>query len=329
MHISYSFVLSLPPKPQNKILKKNFVDSNQWLKKELANYPNIFSKLFLVLLLLFLTMPLKAQDNWIEATGLYYGSNVTPAEGWKLSLDDARSEAIKQVVGLEVRQETFGSSYEKMGMIDKSEYGEMFSILSKSSTSGRIVKEEIIEKNGGWENNNPVYRIKIRVVVEKEVGSKDPNFQSELILDRDVYYDRGDYYKNDEIKIDFWANQDCYIYLFNFMSNDSVQLIIPNKYISDNFYVTFDNGKALKDKIKSFLKFRVRVPTGQLAVSEALYFVALKQKIDFTSKNFSTDDRDVIPTYKAAFIDLQSWLIQIPLNLRSETSKIFEIRKFE
>lgn len=328
MHISYSFVFSVFPKHLSKILKRDFVDSIQLFKKQLARYPNNFSKLISFLLLFYLAIPLQAQDDWVYATGLSYGSNITPEEGWKRALDDARSEAIIKALGIEVRQETFGTSYEKTGTIDTAEYGEIFSTLSRSTTSGRIVKEEIIEQIPEFKNNVPIYKTTIRAMVDKEVGVRDPNFQLELLLDRDVYYDRGSFYKNDEINFSLWSNQNCYFYLFNFMSNDSVQLLIPNKYVFDNFYSADDNGKNLKEKIKnSSMKFRVKLPYNREAVSEALYLVAVKEKVDFTSKNFTADGENVIPTYKAAFIDLQSWLIQIPLDSRAETSKIFEIRK--
>ena len=95
MQVSYSFVLSVLSKSDHKIHKKNFVDSIQLLKKQLAGYPNIFSKLTFLLLFYCLAIPLQAQtDDWVYATGLSYGSNITPEEGMKRS---EKEEIIKDV----------------------------------------------------------------------------------------------------------------------------------------------------------------------------------------------------------------------------------------
>ena len=75
------------------------------------------------------------------------------------------------------------------------------------------------------------------------------------------------------------------------------------------------------------MKFRVTLPEGKSIAKEAFYLIALKDKIDFVSYNFSKDKNNIIPTYKAAITDIMNWLIKIPTDRRTEAFASFEIRK--
>jgi hypothetical protein len=165
-------------------------------------------------------------------------------------------------------------------------------------------------------------------VVEEE-GNADPGFKVNINMPGDVYYSRSDVpSENDAIEFEITATKDCYIYLFNIMSSDSVQLVLPNQYIDNNYYDIKKDEQEF-EKLMNYLgmKFNVHLPEDVSIANEAFLVIALKDKINFTSENFQQDGLSIIPTYRAAMTDIMSWLIQIPADMRTEAFRSFEIRR--
>jgi len=103
---------------------------------------------------------------------------------------------------------------------------------------------------------------------------------------------------------------------------------MPNAYLKDNEYRVNNTEQEFEKKIKSMgMNFTVGLSPNKPSQTEALYVIALKDKLDFVSGNFSRDGLSVIPTYRAAITDIMNWLIQIPIDERAEAFKQFEIRK--
>lgn len=267
------------------------------------------------------------QDGvWVETTASVLAANITPDEAKKQALDNARAEAIKQVVGIKIAEETYRSVTESQSST-QDDFFDVFSKLNRSTASGKIV-EEIPEYSVSIQNETPVYTVKLNAKVIEEKGKPDYGFTAEIVMSQDVFFDRGSIKKNDIIEFKLWASKNCYLYLFNVMSNDSVQLVIPNKYINDNFYSIDRHEQEFVRKMNAIeLKFRASLPEGKSLVKEALLLVALKEKIDFFSNNLSTDGQGVIPTYKAAITDIMNWLVRIPADMRTEAFKSFTIKK--
>ena len=144
-------------------------------------------------------------------------------------------------------------------------------------------------------------------------------------MSKSVFYVRGPN-RSDELTFDIWASKNCYLYLFNILSNDSVSLLIPNSYIRDNYY-SVDKEVQEFEKGLSNLSFEVALPPGKDYVIEALYIVAMKNKLDFVSNSLNGSEAGIIPGYQAAIADIQAWMIQVPRDQRTEALKSFEIRK--
>ena len=281
-----------------------------------------------ILLNLIISFTCFAQDGvWVKTTGRFNGANVTPEEGKRKALEIARGEAIKQVVGLKVTEETFRNVSESQQNDQQTDYFDVFSRLNRSTSSGRIIDEEYSIETI-LENDVPIYIAKLSAKVVEEKGEADPGFNVGINMSRDVYYSRSDVIsENDAIEFEIIASKDCYIYLFNIMSSDSVQLVLPNQYIENNFY---DTNKAEQEFEKLMnnlgMKFNVYLPADKSMANEAFLVIALKDKVDFKSDNFHQDGLSIIPTYRAAMTDIMSWLIQIPADMRTEAFRSFEIR---
>lgn len=267
--------------------------------------------------------------KWVTTSGRYIGSDVTPDEGKHRALDIARSEAIKQVVGVKVDEELFRHKGELMKGKKTEEYFDSFATLSRSTAVGRILNEEV-QFAASIENDILVYKVTLRALVAEEKGTTDPTFKVAITLRNPVLFDRGDAVKNDEMLFTISATQLCYLYIFNLLSNDTVQLILPNKYLRNNL---FDHEKKEQDYERDIrqmgMHFTVELPKGVERAKEALYVIALKDRIEFKSDHFSQNGNNTIPTYKSAMTDIMNWLIQIPADHRTEAFQSYEIRRIQ
>ncbi|MFC2094551.1 DUF4384 domain-containing protein [Bacteroidota bacterium] len=278
---------------------------------------------------IFTSLTCYSQDGtWVETTGRFNGANVTPAEGKAKALELARSEAIKKVVGIKVTEEIYRNVSETSLSENSSEYIDIFSRLGRTTSNGKIIDEDYTITTE-LENNMPIYVAHISALVVEEIGEPDPGFIVEINMPEDVYYARSEILSdNDAIEFNILASKDCYIYLFNIMSSDSVQLILPNQYVENNFFDITKTEQEFEKLMNNLgMKFNVYLPQNKNFGREAFLVIALKEKIDFISDNLSKDGLSIIPTYKAAMTDIMSWLIQIPVNMRTEAFASFEIRR--
>ena len=281
-------------------------------------------KIFILIFTVFSYLLLAQDEKRIVAVGKYTGGqNTTSEEVYKKALENARNKAIEQAFGVYVKQET-----QKM-LVEtslNSEIIDQFSQLSRTTTFAKIVDETVLESNIITDTSLSLQCIvKIEVLVVKELDLPDPDFQVNLDLNKNVFYVNKSGL-GEEIKLKITANRDCYLYLFNLMSNDSVKLVMPSQLLPNNFYSSTAK-KQDYEKILDRISFNVMLPAGKEALSEGLYLIALKEKVDFSNNSFTKDNNDVIPTYKAAIYDIQKWLVRIPNNKRTEKLKVYEIRK--
>ncbi len=272
----------------------------------------------------------QADSLSLVSTGHCYSTEVTPEEGWRRALQDAESNAIRTALGITVSGNTFQLTSESMKGDKPTDYLSTFSELNTTTTSGRIIAEQIIDSSLTTEGNLPVYAIKIRATVAKDKGEPDPGFQAEIHLDKDVYYDRGDIDRNDAVAFSISATMDCYLYIFDIMANDSVMLIMPNVYFKDNFYSAAEGKEGFDKKLAKLpYDLRVGLPPKKELTTEMIYVVALKKKIDFHSSNMTEESSGILPTYQSAILDMQKWLVRIPQDLRTTASAPFTIKMWK
>ncbi len=256
--------------------------------------------------------------KWVTVEGGAWGANISDVQGRKQALGAARIEAIKQVVGLQIYEETFLS---KTGVTSNKTIRlfDTFSRISQTYSSGKIIEEYILRQWTEVIKGIPYYKVKIKALVVVDSGEVDPSFKVKIILPKDVFYvDKTG--RGEELKFKLWASQDCYFYLFNIMANDSVQVILPNKFIKNNAYKKADTIQPY-EKILRNLALEVSLPDKQAQTTETLYLIGLKDKVDINTFHKETN----IYSYKATIQNIQKWLVQIPRNRRTETLQTIEI----
>lgn len=267
---------------------------------------------------------------WIEVDGSCVVANITPEEARERAIINARNEAIKQAVGVQVSEDITRSVTEDMINSESTVY-DNFSKLSRSTSFGKIIKEEPLLKDElTLAGNTPVYNVRIKALVVKDEGNPDYGFEVKINMEKDIFFCRRSQ-PSEEIKFSIWASRDCYIYLFNLMSNDSVQLIIPNQYISiNNKFIAGSEKQQFESDLENYgISFSAQLPPGKDLVTEAFYIIALKEKVDFYSDNKETLENGIITTSNAAMTDIQNWLMKIPRNMRTEQLKAFQIRSIK
>ena len=284
----------------------------------------------LIAFLYFLSsITLNAQEGrWVQTEGDCFITNITYEEAVSKAITKAEIKALEEVAGVYVTGLTTRILSETMTASGVSDFEDHFSKFNLLMNAGKILKKEIIQITTEVENNLPKVIVKLNTFVVPEEGKPDPTFRAEIVLDKSYYFDNNPRLGQggEEIKFKLKATQDCYLYLFNLMSYDSVQLIFPNKYIKDNRYVLGKEEQKFERQMRAInMKFYAEIPPDKNEVWEGFFLVALKEKIDFTSNNFSSDGNNIIPTYRAAFEDMMHWLIKVPIDKRTEDLKKIKI----
>ena len=97
---------------------------------------------FILLFILF--VDLSAQNHTtVTVQGSCISENLTPSEARRIALDNARLEAIKQVVGTSISEETYRKVSESTETNNK--IHDAFSRLSFSISAGKIISEETLD----------------------------------------------------------------------------------------------------------------------------------------------------------------------------------------
>lgn len=122
----------------------------------------------------------------------------------------------------------------------------------------------------------------------------------------------------DELILTVNSTQDCYLTVFNVLLNDTVTVLVPSPYLRE---VVVQAGVAFQLPSESLRQqgFRLRITpmTGQRESEELLLAVATKTKIPFRGTT--------VQTAQAALTAINRWLIDIPLDQRTEASVLYRI----
>jgi hypothetical protein len=288
---------------------------------------------YFIFFLLTFTISIRAQEcTWVEGEGEWRVVNITPEQAKFNALNLARENAKSKVRGYKLTEQIYRSITETMTGTNASEFYDAFSKFVSLKSDARIIKEEKPIYTYQLDGEDQVIKVKLKACVIEEKSLEDPSFKVDLKLNKSIFYDKS-YKLGDGEKIIFTINstRDCYLYLFNILSNDSVVLILPNKYITDNKFVLGQREQEFEKKIKTLgMNFYAELPEGKEQAIEGFFLIALKEKIDPPADIFSNDDINKTFTYKTAFRDIvNNWLGKIPLEKQTEKFEKYEIRKAE
>lgn len=292
------------------------------------NYNSSFNFLFILGLFALSCIPISGQTGkWEVGSGTVKIFNISPEEARTKAIDIARADAIQKATGVIISEGIL--SYQSETSSDNNyDYFSSFSKFANQNFSGKITNEKIISDKIETTNGTLSYKVELEAFVENEVGAPDPNFNVDIVMEKQVYLFRGSANSSDALEFSIWASQDCFIYLFVLSATDSVQMLIPNKYMYNIRYIAGSTEQEFeRDARKIDLKFTVSLPPDISRAYEALYVVALKDKIDPLLDGVSSLFKNQATGAVLALTELNKWLVRIPADRRTQNITKYEIRK--
>jgi hypothetical protein len=151
-----------------------------------------------------------ANSEVVTSIGEYsYGPEISKAQGCRLALDKAKSNALAAVLGEAVSTEQQLFCKETSGK--KSDYGCDFNSISWSLIDGdlknqKIISEQVVEKMGA---TTCTYKIEVDVVVPSK--KPDPNFELKAKRIKPVYQ------VGEDFTLEFESTREAYFAVFNWL----------------------------------------------------------------------------------------------------------------
>ncbi|MBI5195796.1 MAG: DUF4384 domain-containing protein [Nitrospirae bacterium] len=220
----------------------------------------------LIIVVLF-TFPTFASENtvWITSEGEAYLSEVeTPKEVMERAKRDAQNKAIEQAVGVFIKSHTLVSN------------SELAEDLIYAAVRGKIEKIEIIKE--GWdEKDRNLYKVNLKALIKPVYPEKGEGMSLKLSLSKT------DLKEDDEVKIFYQADTDCYVYIFSVAADGSVTLLLPNSTNQDN---GIKAGKPYTFPGAGSLQARFLPDYKGKTAEEKIKLIATRKKEDLISLGF-------------------------------------------
>ena len=240
--------------------------------------------------------------------------NITPEEAQKRAIEKACKRAIEYHSGVIVRGRKINieAASQNEILIDN------FISITEQITRGIITNTEVKSDSIIVKNGNIYKKVEMIIYIGDQTGKRDPTFMINAKLNRE-YYKEGE-----EIQLRIKSTKDCYITVINICSNDSVYVLLPNRYNENNFLMNNKEIKIPGEEEKHIgLKYTVSLLPDKEEDIELIKIIATKKDFSFPL----IDKPSAYGTYKMALMELQKWLLKIPLSEIAEEDLQYYIYK--
>ena len=260
-------------------------------------------------------MEYEVRPGWfLVDTTLVFPGSVSPQKARQQLLQTARAAGLEQALPArvsftallsDIMDETGGAAFEKS----------TWSTFALSSVTGHLVDEKILSTDlQPLEGNAYRYRMVLEARVVPVKGERDPSLRLELEVNERLL--KG----GDELIIRARPSADGFLYVFDFLSDNSVMLVFPNAAMADNAVVA---GQWLEMPTRQErargLHYRVAADPDAPTTNETVYAVFSRQPIaDLSGLINVPEGYAVFSAGDASFTDFQRWLAEIPLGQRVE-----------
>ena len=277
-------------------------------------------------------------DGWVTVADQCEMTNRTRDDARKEAIANAKARAAKEVAGEVVsrseallRFDTKRSSNSAAPMED---FRNVFTALTETSTYAHVVGSEILAeglREFRYEGGPPIpfYWVKLRTKVEKEIGQPDSGFRVNLNLNQETFRE------GEEITLKVTPTRDCYITVFNILSDDTVVRLHPDAGKAQFVKASQTFVLLSAEQRKKGSRLRVGLLPGKMEDTEAVLIIATRTDIPFLPVHAEELPRNMgvfagktlLPTYRTAIEELAKWLVSIPLDQRTSNLQPYEIRK--
>jgi hypothetical protein len=256
-------------------------------------------------------------------TSLVFPGTVSPSGARQQLLQTARAAGLEKALPArvsftsllsDIMDETAGAAFEKS----------TWSTFALSSVTGYVVDEKILSTEiRPLQGNAFRYRMIMEARVVPVKGERDPALRLDLEVNERLLED------GDELIVRAKSSAGGYLYVFDFLSDNSVMLMFPNAVISDN---AVSAGEWLeiptRQERSQGVHFRVAADPDALTTNETVYAVFTRQPIaDLAGLINVSEGYATFSAGDASFTDFQRWLAEIPLGQRVERAVQLHIVK--
>jgi hypothetical protein len=258
--------------------------------------------------------PVGARAVEVVAEAKVYGLGKTPEEARREALQRAREEAVARVAGIDVtaQQMRLRSEASPEGL-------DGFSSLIRTTTSGRIVREEVVYRTA-VEDDVPVYFATLRADVVLEERARDPGFT----LDVRTVPDSPTIRDGESVSLEITSSRRCYLTLLNVLSDGTVTVLFPNERAGDNLVPA---GETLRlPDVGDEFRILAHLGRGRRREHEQILAVATLDSVPLVL------EREVEPgrakpagEMERTVTALNRWLLAIPVERRAEVLWSYEI----
>jgi len=254
------------------------------------------------------------QTVWVTVdTFKVFDENTSLAEARNRTIAFARQEAIRRAVPEEIHNVSLIT--DKQAQTGKAaEEQTAYSIFAMATQSGMIIEEKIESCQPTFRDNMLYYRVRLCARIQPVQGERNPALALELGVNSMTL-------KNGEkLMITVQANHDGYLYLFDFLSDNSVQLMFPNS-DSKNNLIAANKRFTLPTPAETAqgIYYKVTARPDMQVTAETIYAVFCLSPIAGIDK-FSSIQKGYA-TFTAgdeSFTQFQRWLAAVPLSQRVE-----------
>ena len=253
-------------------------------------------------------LPLYAQNaQWVDVTGEWPVTNISPEEAFAKAKQLARREAIRQVLGEHIRSEILVKDY-RMG-------GEFI----HSFSYGHILQEQLQRVDIRVIARRPdqlpdlTCVVNMRCLVKEEKEQPDPGFRLRLSLNQTTFR------AGEELIIRIQSTQDCYITVFNITASDEVIVLFPNLAVSDNFLPAHQEIVIPSDEQRQRrFNFTVHPLPGHQQDTEYIQVIATRQPMPFWETLSGSNGFKTFRNDTSSLMELAQWLAMIPVSQRTD-----------
>ena len=272
---------------------------------------------FVLTMTLFVHPAISGEVEWVTVEGFAALENVTKDKARKMAIDDARRLAVERVVGVNLISQTL--------VINNEISGDVVSTIPY----GKVVAQEIIAENveltqsqGSGKAPYLTYKVKMKVQVAEQKGKPDPFFTVDARINRRVFKE------GDHIEIRVTPTKDAYISVFNILADETVLILVPNRFRQDNF-VKANNTFIFPDKNDRSKSISLEAFTGdgRKETKEMFHILALKEPMEFDTATFSEGVFGIYKGSSGLVSDLVKQTVHIPLSQRAEAFLHYRIEK--
>ena len=249
-------------------------------------------------------------NGWYKASAwVEYHEDITKAQAKEKAISRALKKIIEFYSGVEVSSTSLSILAETNLEMDL----DHFSQLTSTMSSGMILEKKILE---GKLIGSDFYTVTLKAKVGKLKGEKDPLFKLEADLNRESYHN------GDEMIINISSSKDCYVYVFNILSDETVSALLPNQYLEENYLAKGTSIRVPPEKGKITI-FRVDLPEGKSQATEMILVLGIKADKDTKSKDFDLNIGD----YKMALTQLMEFIMGFPRDRVEQVNLPYVIQK--